>query len=739
MVLHAHVSPARELPVSRALALLVLFAGCLEAQLVPCGSDLLCPATKVCDPVHTICVDPDQLASCADMPDGAPCNAGGSVGECRDQVCLFAVCGDHFVEPGEACDDGNLVNGDGCNASCTSTEVCGNGTVDLTGGESCDDANLISGDGCDSRCRPEQLRWTLEGVGPLYQTTSGHMAFDPARRQAVYVADGITWNWDGTRWSLLSTSDLPRTDWQWSRLVFDADRGKVVLVGSTVIPTTVNQVWEWDGTTWTRIPTIAAPAFGAASHVVHDRAHHVLLLIQTGTVGAQSGYVMWALDLVTGVWTQQPSILIGSLGNGYDAAGYDQARGRTVLMRQENTTVSTYEWDGTAWSVPQTAPLSYNPRTVIYDGRLGALVAVGSDVVKWTGTTWTVLAAETLPAVRSRPEVAYDSERQRRIVFAGLIGGSRLEDLYEWDGAQWSRLGDVPSPYEDFELVYDTKRRHLIHYGGRTVNGATFATTTFSYDGTWHRLAPSPINSQMNPSPTPLAYDPIRDAVVMSGPDASTWLLRGDTWEMLEAPGTSLVAGARAIAFDPQHGRVIGVIGAGPGGGTFELRSDADHWTMVAGTPLISSLGTSAFDARTGEIVMCSYMGITRYDGQAWAATVSPGASYTIFADQRRGTVEVVSATRSSYERIDGVWYEGTKLPFAVDGRAYYASDTGEVGVIGMLGAYARVIAHRRWVGEAPLDACRGGDDDGDGAIDCDDPECFWSCTPACPPLTSCL
>ncbi len=94
------------------------------------------------------------------------------------------VCGDGAVEGGEQCDDGNLVNGDGCSAKCTiercgnsiidpgeqcdegagngapgnrcseqcAIRFCGDGTVDAGLGEECDDGNGISGDGCSSEC-----------------------------------------------------------------------------------------------------------------------------------------------------------------------------------------------------------------------------------------------------------------------------------------------------------------------------------------------------------------------------------------------------------------------------------------------------------------------------------------------------------------------------------------------------------------------------------------------------------
>lgn len=46
------------------------------------------------------------------------------------------VCGNDFLEPGEQCDDGNLVNGDGCSRECTWEAVCGNDIQE--GPEECD-------------------------------------------------------------------------------------------------------------------------------------------------------------------------------------------------------------------------------------------------------------------------------------------------------------------------------------------------------------------------------------------------------------------------------------------------------------------------------------------------------------------------------------------------------------------------------------------------------------------------
>ena len=81
---------------------------------------------------------------------GEECDDGNLVdGDGCDANCTATRCGNGIVSAGEQCDDGNLINGDGCDANCTPT-ACGNGIT--TCGEECDDGNLINGDGCDANC-----------------------------------------------------------------------------------------------------------------------------------------------------------------------------------------------------------------------------------------------------------------------------------------------------------------------------------------------------------------------------------------------------------------------------------------------------------------------------------------------------------------------------------------------------------------------------------------------------------
>ncbi len=85
-------------------------------------------------------------------------------------------CGDGILGMGEACDDGNMVSGDGCSASCEVEDgyacmgepsmcepLCGNGTLDA--GEACDDGNMVSGDGCSAVCLDERVNLPLYSTG----------------------------------------------------------------------------------------------------------------------------------------------------------------------------------------------------------------------------------------------------------------------------------------------------------------------------------------------------------------------------------------------------------------------------------------------------------------------------------------------------------------------------------------------------------------------------------------------
>jgi fibro-slime domain-containing protein len=123
-----------------------------------CGNSMLDPGEK-CDDGNKM--GGDGCTPLCQIENGWICLTVG-------QLCTRnTVCGDGTVNSPEACDDGNKVSGDGCSGDCNKVEtgwqcrvpgkpcipLCGDGV--MIGSETCDDGNTTNGDGCSSTCQTE--------------------------------------------------------------------------------------------------------------------------------------------------------------------------------------------------------------------------------------------------------------------------------------------------------------------------------------------------------------------------------------------------------------------------------------------------------------------------------------------------------------------------------------------------------------------------------------------------------
>lgn len=79
----------------------------------------------------------------------AAASSSPSAAQASASSAYVARCGNGAKDPGEQCDDGNLIDTDECTVTCKSPR-CGDGAVQR--GEECDDGNRIDGDGCTNRC-----------------------------------------------------------------------------------------------------------------------------------------------------------------------------------------------------------------------------------------------------------------------------------------------------------------------------------------------------------------------------------------------------------------------------------------------------------------------------------------------------------------------------------------------------------------------------------------------------------
>jgi len=90
-----------------------------------------------------------NLAACKTSCGNSLCDSGETSQSCPADC----KCGNNILDPGEQCDDGNNVNGDGCTINCI-REYCGDRVVNNVN-EQCDDGNNINNDGCSGDCRKE--------------------------------------------------------------------------------------------------------------------------------------------------------------------------------------------------------------------------------------------------------------------------------------------------------------------------------------------------------------------------------------------------------------------------------------------------------------------------------------------------------------------------------------------------------------------------------------------------------
>ncbi len=170
--------PPQECPSRQACRESAGEATCQDLDL--CGDGQIDTRLGPADPNYEECDDGNESNEdgCLNSCRIARCGDGAvhvGVEECDDandsnedsctNTCVAARCGDGFLQPGEACDDGNtetevcdysVAQCQVCDAQCAlvdgATSLCGDGETDLANGEACDDGNDENTDACTNTC-----------------------------------------------------------------------------------------------------------------------------------------------------------------------------------------------------------------------------------------------------------------------------------------------------------------------------------------------------------------------------------------------------------------------------------------------------------------------------------------------------------------------------------------------------------------------------------------------------------
>lgn len=196
---HALSTLGAPFAVTALFTITVAMASCTSKDPASFCGDGVRDLDEQCDDGNAIagdgCTDTCRIeipASCGNgvIDDEETCDDGEETSAC-DVDCTPVACGDAIrnVAAGEACDDGNTENGDGCSDDCNlelppfcgdgnvggdetcdaggETETCdddctavacGDGNLNEAAGEACDDGNTIDDDGCSASCQlPPQI------------------------------------------------------------------------------------------------------------------------------------------------------------------------------------------------------------------------------------------------------------------------------------------------------------------------------------------------------------------------------------------------------------------------------------------------------------------------------------------------------------------------------------------------------------------------------------------------------
>jgi hypothetical protein len=218
-----------------------------------------------------------------------------------------------------------------------------------------------------------------------------------------------------------------------------------------------------------------------------------------------------------------------------------------------------------------------------------------NDVILLATSNWFQRSLATSPSPRCRHAMAYDSVRQKTVLFGGFSSTFHNE-TWEWDGTNWTQYFPVTSPSgRGFHaMAYDFVRQKTVLFGGCDNNngGGVFNNETWEWDGTnWTLRSPTTSPSVRNSHA--MAYDSVNKKIVLFGGNNGTvyndemWEWDGTNW--LQHFSTTVTPSARcghAMVYDSVRQKIV-LFGGNPSNNeTWEW--DVTNWTWTKRSPTTS-------------------------------------------------------------------------------------------------------------------------------------------------------
>jgi len=348
---------------------------------------------------------------------------------------------------------------------------------------------------------------------PLSSDSAGYtaMTYDSARDKVVLFNFhvGGTWEFDGSDWAQVNTTTSPPTRWHHC-MVFDSLRNRVVMYGGYNLPTEsrLDDTWEFDGTDWSLIP-IDSPTPRLEQHgMVFDEARSRIVMFGGFSGSGKTWEYTITLDGEEEEW-EYPEITAVDVDTEWELVSTQTNVGRNAM--------------GIAYD-------SDRHVVVVFGGMPSPSGNILNDTWEYSGGSWNVITTEHSPPARFSHAMAYDSNRQRIVVFGGSDRGVNFNDTWEYDGSNWQQVNTAnsPAPRRRVSMVFNSVSNRMVLFGGQDASGDF--NDTWEYNGTDWILVDTE-DSPPRGVQAAMAFDSKRNKVVFYGSgivaegpsDAGTW------------------------------------------------------------------------------------------------------------------------------------------------------------------------------------------------------------------------
>lgn len=427
----------------------------------------------------------------------------------------------------------------------------------------------------------------FDAAATWYATGGGMVVFGGTDGVAV-LPD--TWEFDGAAWfPLPAVGPAPRRG---AGLADHRLFGKLVLFGGTSPAGNHGDTWEYDGVAWTRrIPT--STPYAGSPVLSYDPNYGQVLLGGAGVFQRETwawNGTTWWLVTTGGPWTCEAMV-------------HHEALGKTFCLDGTGSSLETWRLDGLLWLLVEDGPAPRQGAGVAFDSRGRRNLVYGGEPVSaggtmtdtWShdGTRWQRLALPAGPVLESAALV--DDVRRGRMLLVGPGTGGM--GLWSLESGGWSAVpvtGVTAPARADAGIAYDVLRDRVVLFGGGTP--AQLLDDVWEFDGAEWRSVPAVVRPPARRLPA-MAYDPVRSRTVLFGGEGSDGAVLGDTWEWNGTawrnvsgmyPPPPARKGA-ALAFEPATGKLVLHGGTGADGLRFgdTWEFDGTAWALVpaAGAP----------------------------------------------------------------------------------------------------------------------------------------------------------